>query len=498
MLTMDQYEFIRTGHRVYRKSIKQLQRETGHARNTIKRALKMEYLEYPERKSQGFPMLGEYHKTIDEWLKADKVQPKKQRHTARRVYNRLVDELGFIGCESNVRRYVREAKRRLGVGSVKVFIPLDPEYAREAEVDWGNGIAIIAERRMRIHIFCMRSRFSGNPFVCVYPCERQQVLFDAHMRAFEFFGGVFETLVYDNMTTVVKNVLRGKKRIEQESYKRFRSYYNYESRFCNLNSGHEKGGVEGLVGYSRRNFMVPIPEAATLAELNTSLLKKCLNYGNHTISGRDQTVNELFEQEKSRLICLPENPFNNIQITSGKTDHYSTVTIDRNRYSVPTNYAGLKVRVELSATTVTIFYGGKKIAYHTRVFGSGKWILEPGHYLSLIQQRPGAFHSARPIRQWREDWPESLENLLHSFQQHHGETGGIKDFISVLMLYKEHDPEDVNAAVELALETCVRTSDGVKHILLHSEPDYIFESLPNWPVMTPGDVSEYSVLGSVK
>lgn len=496
MLNMDQYEFVRTGYRVYRKSVKQLERETGHARNTIKRALKTEYIGYSKRKSQPFPVLGDYHNKIDEWLKADKDQPKKQRHTAKRVYNRLVDEFGFSGCESNVRRYVREAKRRLGVGMAKVFIPLDPEYAKEGEVDWGTALAFIGGKRIKVHLFCMRSRRSGKPFVYGYPCERQQVLFDGHMRAFEFYGGVFETLVYDNMITVVKKVFRGKKRIEQESYKRFRSYYNFESRFCNLNSGHEKGGVEGLIGFVRRNFMVPLPEAATMEEFNINLLKKCMNYGSHKISGRDKAVKELFEEEKSRLIPLPEIPFNNIQIADGKIDHYSTAVIDRNRYSVPTKYAGLKMRVELSGTMVMISYGTKRIASHKRVFGNGKWILEPDHYLSLIQKRPGAFHAARPIRQWRPQWPASLELLLNRFQQHQGETDGIKDFITVLMLYKDNDVKDVNAAVELTLESHVSSSDGVKHILLHSDPDHIFDPLPNWPVTMLPDVSQYNVLGS--
>ncbi len=309
MIDMDQYEFIRIGHRVYGKSIKQLIRETGHSRNTIRKALRNEYLGYSDRTNQSNPVLGRYHDRIDGWLEADKDVPKTQRHTATRIFNRLVVECGFDGSESNVRRYVRDAKRRLGVGRAKGFIPLDPESAIEGEVDWGNAVAIIGGNRTRVHLFCMRSKYSGKPFVQVYPCERQQVLFDGHMRAFEFYGGIFKRLIYDNLKTAVRKVLRGSKRIEQDHFQRFHSFYNFDCRFCNPDSGHEKGGVEGLVGFSRRNFMVPIPQADSLEDLNRRLAEQCLRYGSHRIHGRDKTVDALFEEEKSSLLPLPADPF---------------------------------------------------------------------------------------------------------------------------------------------------------------------------------------------
>jgi transposase len=494
---MDQYEFIRIGHRVYGKSIKQLIRETGHSRNTIRKALHNEYLGYTGRERQSNPVLGRYHDQIETWLEADKDSPKKQRHTAKRVFDRLVEEHGFEGSESNVRRYVREAKRRLGVGKPKAFIPLDPESAKEGEVDWGNAVAIIGGQRTRIHVFCMRSKFSGKPFVRAYPCERQQILIDGHMHAFEFYGGVFKTLIYDNLTTAVKKVLRGKQRIEQDSFNRFRSYYNFESRFCNLDSAHEKGGVEGMVGFARRNFMVPLPEAESLEDLNRRLLDQCQSYGSHRISGRNKAVNAYFEEEKSSLIPLPANPFNNIQATGGKIDHYSTVVIDRNRYSVPCVYSGLKVEVELTGTTVRIYHGNKRIGSHERVFGSNKWVLDPDHYLDLIQERPFAFHAARAIREWRIQWPESLETLLDRFTRYQGETDGIKDFISVLMFYRDHGSMEVNSAVESAVARNISSSEGVKYILLNTQPDLPFEPLADWPVTQPADVSQYAVLGNV-
>jgi len=497
MLKVDQYSFIRTAHRVYGKKIKQIARETGHSKNTIKKALRDEYSGYKPRIMQPYPILGPYLKMIDQWLKDDKQRPKKQRHTAVRVFNRLKQEHDFQGAETTVRRYVREAKLRLGVGAPQVFIPSDPQAGVEAEVDWGQCIAILGSVETRLKFFCMRSKFSGKHFVCCYPCERQQAFFDGHIQGFSFFSGVFPILIYDNLTTAVQKILRGKNRILQESYDKFRGYYNFTPRFCNRGQGHEKGGVEGLVGYARRNYMVPVPEADSLEDLNRKLLQDCLSYGDHRIAGREHTVNELYEKEKDHLLSIPDIAFSNLETSSGKVDKYATVVVDKNRYSVPTSYAYFKVNVVLYVDRVEIFYGSKNIASHERLYGNNKWSLLPEHYLELIQQRPQAFESARPIRQWRQNWPYCLERLLNRFCQKQGHTGGIKDFISVLMLYKDHAAADIESAVEMSLSSNASSSQVVKHILINKEGhcDLSFSALDNWQTLPPPDVSIYGRIG---
>ena len=497
MLKVDQYSFIRTAHRVYGKKIKQIARETGHSKNTIKKVLRGEYSGYKARVKQPYPVLGAYCKIIDKWLEEDKQRPKKQRHTAVRVYHRLKVEHDFQGAETTVRRYVREAKLRLGVSSPQVFIPCDPQVGVEAEVDWGRCHAILGGEQTLLKVFCMRSKYSGKHFVRCYPCERQQALFDGHIHAFAFFGGVFPVLIYDNLTTAVQRVLRGKKRVLQESYDKFRGYYNFTPRFCNPGQGHEKGGVEGLVGYARRNYMVPIPEAETLEALNEKLLQDCLSYGNHRLAGREHSVNELYEAESQYLIPLPDIGFSNLETSSGKVDKYSTVIIDKNRYSVPTVYGYFKVNVVVHVDHVEIFYGSKKIASHQRFYGNNKWSLEPEHYLELIQQRPQAFDSARPIRQWRNSWPICLERLLDRFCQKQGTTKGIKEFISVLMLYKDHAATDIQSAVEKALLANVSCSEAVEHILKNSADDHdpAFAPLHNWQSLPVPDVSIYQQIG---
>ena len=279
MLRVAQYECIRTGFRVYGLTKAQLARETGHSRNTVRKVLQEEYTGYTKRSHQPYPIVGPFMEVIDSWLEDDKERHSKQRHTARRIYHRLVKEHDYQGSETTVRRYVRQAKARLGLGGQKAFIPGLPDVGQEAEVDWGDAHAVIAGETRKLKLFCMRSKYSGKCFVRAYPVERQLVLFDAHIRTFGLFHGIFRRLIYDNMSTAVQKILKGKNRLEQESFTRFRTYYTFEASFCTPGAGHEKGGVEGLVGFARRNFLVPVPEAESLEELNRKLLEDCIAYG---------------------------------------------------------------------------------------------------------------------------------------------------------------------------------------------------------------------------
>lgn len=496
---MDQYESIRTANRVYGKSISQIRRETGHSRNTIAKALRGEPWSYKERIFQPFPSLGFYIKIIDKWLSIDKESPAKQRHTARRIFNRLATEYSYNGGESTVRRYVKTAKLKLNINSPKVFIPCDPIEGIEAEVDWGTAVAIIGGEKRELKFFCMRSKYSGKHFVKFYPCERQQIFLDAHISAFNFFGGIFSTLIYDNLTVAVRKILRGKERIEQEAFTKFRAYYNFKARFTNPGKGHEKGGVEGAIGFVRRNYMVPIPEASNIKELNARLLEQCNNYGHHKVAGRNRSVIERFDSERQNLITIPTISFSNIQLRETIIDKYSTVIIDKNRYSVPTKYAGCKATILLGANHIKIFTFAKKIATHQRNYNTKEWCIDPDHYLELIKQRPSAFASARAIQQWSKTWPKVLTLMLNKVRLRYGQSKGTRDFVSLLMLYRTYGSDEIEAAVELALESGVADTAGVKHILLFtSDKEKKEKSLPNWQTLPASDPSVYAQLGSVK
>ncbi len=243
----------------------------------------------------------------------------------------------------------------------------------------GTTTAVLAGETVRLKFFCKRSKYSGKHFVRLYPCERQQAFLDAHIKALEFFGGVFPVLICDNLTTAVQKVLQGRGQIEQSGFCKFKAFYNFEARFCNPASGYEKGGVEGLVGFARSNYMVPVPETANLEELNDQVLRQCLDYGSHTMAGRSQSVETLNGEEPVHLLAPPEAVYSNIQLHDVRADKYATVMVDKNRYSEPWRHVGCKLKVILYVDRVEIFFGGKRLAVHERLYANSKWSLTPEH-----------------------------------------------------------------------------------------------------------------------
>jgi transposase len=497
MLEVEQYEYIRTAHRIYNKNISEIARETGHSRNTVKKVLRGEYGGYSKRKTQPCPVLGPYHDIICKWLEEDLGRPQKQRHTAKRIYDRLVKEHEFTGSETTVRHYVSSVKRSLGLKSSEAFIPMDPAPRGEAEADWGSATVVLGGEEVRVKMFCMRSKYSGMPFVRLYPCERQQAFFDGLSRGFEYYGGVFPVMIFDNLTSAVKKILIGKDRKEQESFVRFRSWYTFETRFCTPGRGNEKGGVEGLVGYARRNYLVPLPRGESLEEINESLLKECIGSASRKISGRDGTIGRLYEAEKETLVPLPRHPFCNDRTVSVKADKYATVMVDKNRYSVPASYAGRILRAILTVEKVEVYCGEKRLAAHGRKYGNNHWVLNADHYLELLRERPGAFRDARPMGEWRKTWSQSLTTLLEQFQERHGENRGVKEFIDVLLLTRTYGQSRLEEGVALALERGLGSIDGIRHILEEGEKQR--ERVPpledaRWKVLPEADVLAYAQL----
>jgi transposase len=504
MIGMDQYELIRTANRVYAKSIRAIAREYGHSRKTIRKALAGLEPKYRRKREPFSPVMSPYAGIVEAWLKHDLEVSPKQRHTARRVYTRLVREHGFKGSEVTVRLWVRHCKERLGYRSRDAVIPLDPECAREAEVDWGTAQVWMAGQLVTVKIFCMRSRYSGKSFVRAYPMERQEMFFDGHIWAFAFFGGVFAVIVFDNLKTAVRTVLRGKNRIEQDQFVKFRSYYTFEARFCNPANGREKGGVEGLVGYARRNFLVPLPEVTDYEELNRLLAERCLAHGNAIIAGREdrRTIDERHEEERSRLLPLPPKPFENIKPVQVQISRYQTAMVDRNRYSVPSAHVGRELWAHINCDRIRIYADGKEIADHPRLFSNSKWQIDPQHYLDLISERIQSFESARAIRQWRPNWPAAYETMLSILRNRLGDNKGTRDFVRILQLHKDYSSEEVDRAVELALEYSSYSYDAVKHLLLSQrtppqniiplDPDLIPGITDRW--IADSDLNRYDAL----
>src|SRR5436190_9115407 len=253
-------------------SIRELARRHGVHRRAVRQALASPLpppRKTPERRPA--PKLGPYRPLIDGWLRADREAPRKQRHTAKRIWQRLVDEHGAEVSERQVRRYVRIRRRELGEPVDEVFVPQVHEPGVEAEVDRGEAEVVIAGQRRKVYLFLMRACYSGAAFVMAFERQTQQAFLEAHVEAFRFFDGVFQLVRYDNLRSAVKQVLRGRRRVETDRFVALRSHYLYESAFTRpgKQGAHEKGGVEGEVGRFRRNHLVPVPEVAALRELNT-------------------------------------------------------------------------------------------------------------------------------------------------------------------------------------------------------------------------------------
>ena len=282
------------------------------------------------------PKLGEYRELIDEWLIADLVAPRKQRHTAKRIWRRLVDEHGVEVAETTVRDHVRKRRRELGLTVGEVFVPQVHAPARTAEVDWGEADVDLAGARTRVHLFHMRSCFSGAAFTMASPVETQQAFLEGHALAFGWFGGVFAEVRYDNLGSAVKKVLRGRRRVETDRFIALRSHYLFDSLFTTpgIEGAHEKGGIEGEVGRFRRNHLVPVPSVGSIGQLNQLLIDACESDLGRRIAGRAASVAEQLAAERPLLRALPA-PFDATEATVVRVDAKALITVRQNRYSVP-------------------------------------------------------------------------------------------------------------------------------------------------------------------
>jgi transposase len=436
-------------------SIQALARRHGVHRRTVRQAL--ESAVPPERKrpeGRPAPALGPYRELIDSWLEADRTAPPKQRHTARRVHQRLVEDHGAEVAETTVRDYVRRRRRELGLAA-EAFCPQVHDPGVTAEVDWGEAKALVAGVLVTVGLFLMRSCFSGAAFVMAFETQSQQAFFEGHVAAFEFFGGVFGTIRYDNLKAAAKKTLKGRRREENERFVAFRSHYLYESWFtlAGIEGAHEKGGVEGEVGRFRRSHLVPVPEVASLEELNDRLAGWCVEDLGRTIAGRSETVLEALSREVEVLRSLPAEAFPTWEESTHRVNQKSMVTVRRNHYSVPVRLAGLRVRARVGAREIVVLHEGKEVARHPRLRGSQLRSARLDHYLELLARKPGALEHSLALRQEREQgrWPECFDALWRAIAGKVGASEAARQMVDVLLLCREHGPEPVELAVRGAL-----------------------------------------------
>ena len=306
-----------------------------------------------------------------------------------------------------------------------------------------------------VHLFVMRASFSGAAFCQASLVETQQAFLELHAQAFEWFGGVFPKIKFDNLKSAVKKVLKGRRRVESDRFVALRSHYLFASQFTTpgLEGAHEKGGVEGEVGRCRRNHLVPVLHVADLAELNALLLAGCEADLDRRIDGRPVTVRDAWATERPLLLALPVEPFDACETAAPRVDAKSLVTIRQNRYSVPVALAGLKVSARVGAREITINHGGREVARHERIHGKFGTSAQLDHYLELLARKPGGLEHSLALSQERDrgSWPGCFDQLWAALTERYGRSDAARQMVDVVLLCREHGPERVALAVRGAL-----------------------------------------------
>jgi transposase len=459
MFSVELYARVRHACHVEGLSRREAARRFGIHRNTVRKMLTFSVPPgYRRSKPPLRPKLDAFTAAIDAILEADRTAPPKQRHTAKRIHDRLRAEHGFAGGYTIVKDYVREQRCR----AREVFVPL-AHPPGHAQVDFGEAVAVIGGERRKIHFFCLDLPHSDACFVKAYPAERIEAFLDGHNAAFAFLGGVPQSILYDNTRLAVARILGDGRRQRTRSFAELQSHYLFLDRFGRPGKGNDKGKVEGLVGYARRNFLVPLPAFASFAALNAHLEQRCLDRLGDQVRGQSESIGERLERDLAALQPLPPAPYDACDQRPGRVSALSLVRYDRNDYSVPTAYGHRPVLVKGYVEQVVIACGAEIIARHPRSYAREDFVFDPLHYLALLEQKTGALDQAAPLQGW--GLPEAFATLRRLLEARMGKHGK-RDYVQVLRLIETFRLEEVHAAVREALRLGAIGFDAVKHLVL--------------------------------
>ena len=413
---------------------------------------------YTRKEPAAKPKLGPLLPVIDAILEADQTAPVKQRHTAKRIFERLRDEHGFAGGYTVVKDHVRLCRAR----GRETFVPL-AHPPGHAQVDFGEAVGVIGGVRQKIHFLCMDLPQSDACFVKAYPRETTEAFLDGHVSAFAFFGGVPLSILYDNTTIAVAKILGDGKRERTRAFTELCSHYLFRDRFARPAKGNDKGKVEGLVKFSRANFMVPVPHAASFDDLNAMLEERCRARQRDHAGRHAETIGERLVADRAALRPLPAVPLEPCEKRSGRVSSMALVRYRTNDYSVPTAYGFQDVVVKGFVAEVVILCGGKEIARHQRCYGEGVFVADPLHYLALIETKPGALDQAAALQGWA--LPDVFQHLRHLLEARMGNRGK-REFIQVLRLLEALPLDIVTGAVTQAIQIGAVGFDAIKLIAL--------------------------------
>lgn len=453
---MEQFESIRRGGRDEELSIRELAARHGVHRRTVRAALADAVPPVRKAPVRARPVSGRWVDTVRGWLKADLLAPRKQRHTARRVWQRLLDEQGARVSESTIRALVHDLKVEIGLDRRLVTVPQTHEAGRDAEVDFGDFIAVIAGERLQLHMFVMRLSHSGRAVHIAYGNVATESFLDGHVRAFETFGGVPSGQIrYDNLKPAVLRVLLGRERLENPRFIALRSHYGFDSFFCEpgVAGAHEKGGVEGEIGRFRRSHLTPVPTAGSLAELNVMLDAADAGDDHRRIAARVETVGQAAAREAVGLNPLPGNAFDESIALSCRVDAKARICVRQSYYSVPVGLAGRRVAVALGADELVVRRDGVLVARHRRSLHKGSEDLQLDHYLEVLGHRPGAFAGSTALVAARAagTFTDGHQRFWDAARRRAGDRDGTKALVGVLLLHRTLPTEAVLAGIDAAL-----------------------------------------------
>ncbi len=459
MFVVESYAAVRRFVFVEGHSRREAARVFGLSRATVAKMCRFSLPPgYTRKKPAAKPKLGPLLPVIDAILEADHVAPVKQRHTAKRIFERLRDEHGFAGGYTVVKDHVRVSRAR----GRETFVPL-AHPPGHAQGDFGEAVALIGGVRQKVHFLCMDLPQSDACFVKVYPRETTEAFLDGHVAAFAFFGGVPLSILYDNTKIAVAKICGDGKRERTRAFTELVSHYLFHDRFGRPGKGNDKGKVEGLVKHARANFMVPIPEATSFEELNARLEQRCRARQGERAGRRAETIGERLVADLAALRDLPAVPLEPCEKRAARVSSTALVRYRTNDYSVPTAYGFQDVIVKAFVDEVVILCGGAEVARHRRCYGEGAFIADPLHYLALIETKPNALDQAAALQGW--ELPDVFQHLRHRLEARMGNRGK-REFIQVLRLLEALPLDIVAGSVTQAIQIGAIGFDAVKLIAL--------------------------------
>jgi transposase len=497
MLILETITKVRLAYFRDGKGIREIARKFNLARNTVKNIIRSGITDQEYKRSeQPRPKLGIFVKQLAEWLKEDSIKPVRHRRSSQILFEQLQRE-GYEGGYDTLRRYVGRWQEEDGSAIIKAFVPLEFDPGEAFQFDWSYEKIELDGVSVEINIAHFRLCYSRKLFCVAYTLEKLEMVFDAHIRAFEFFGGVCRRGIYDNLKAVVTKILMGKDRLWNRRFQSLASHYLFEPVACTPAAGWEKGQVENQVDLVRSRFFVLRRRFASLEELNEWLERECRNYA---ISAKhpefkDKTVDQVFAEEKSKLLNLPVSPFDGYHEGIARVSLQLLVSFDRNRYSVDAMAVGKSVQVRAYADHVIIVLNDTVVATHKRCFGRDKVVYDPWHYLAVLERKPGALRNGTPFKRW--ELPDAISEIRTALE---GRLGGDREFVNILSVVSRYGLESVAIACSQALSDKTLSSDIILSILSRThdepqpEPAILPEQLPLLKVISMVDCYRYDSL----